>query len=128
MATEPQRKAAGSAQDFVKYLVVLAVGALGFVLTMLQSSQQRSCSVLVLALTSAVVLAASIFLGMLAYGTLVSQLYEDKIDLEGSPLTWQARGQWVLFFLGICLLGIAVVLRDVFGAQPSHVPFLPDWW
>jgi len=113
MADEQKRKALESAQEFVKYLVVLAVGALAFGLALLQPTPRNSIASLTLTVLSAVLLAISVFLGILAYGTLVSQLYNDEIDLESKALLWQSQGQWVLFFAGIVLLGVGLFLRDV---------------
>lgn len=114
MADQQKQKALQSAQEFTKYLVVLAVGALGFALAMLGPTPRDSILSITLVVISCLLLAISIFLGILAYGTLISQLDQDKIDLEGETLAPQSKGQWILFFAGILVLGVAVVVRDVF--------------
>ncbi len=131
LSTVPEdrkQKALESAQEFVKYLVVLSVGALGFVLAMLQPTTRDSTLSVALVTASAVLLAISVFLGILAYGTLISQLYNNEIDLENPYLSRQARWQWILFFAGIIALGAALFVRDVMQshqqggiADPSHL-------
>lgn len=115
MADELKQKALESAQEFVKYLVVLGIGALAFALAMLAPTPRNTTSSVTLVVVSCLLLAASVFLGILAYGTLISQLYNGNIDLEGKPLTWQTQGQWLLFFVGIVVLGVALFVRDVLG-------------
>jgi hypothetical protein len=113
MSNTHQQKAAEAAQDFVKYLVVLAVGALGFGLSQLSAMSQAMPLAKWLVVASAAMLAASVFFGILAHGTLVSQIYADKIDLEASPLSAYARTQWMLFFIGVLVLGVAVFITEM---------------
>lgn len=110
MSNAHQQQAAKAAQDFVKYLVVLAVGGLGFGLARLGAMSQAFPKWLIVA--SAALLAISVFFGILAHGTLVSQIYVDRIDLEASPLSAYARTQWVLFFAGVLALGFAVFVAE----------------
>lgn len=51
--------------------------------------------------------------GILAYGTLISQLYQGTIDIENKVLTPQTQRQWILFFGGIVVLGGAIFVRNV---------------
>lgn len=113
MANEQKQKALQSAQDFTKYLVVLAVGAIGFALTRLDPNPRDTATSITVVVLSCLLLAVSIFLGILAYGTLISQLDSDRIDLERNPLAWQAQGQWICFFVGVVFLGVGVFIRDV---------------
>jgi hypothetical protein len=112
LAGEHKQKALESAQEFVKYLVVLSTGVLGFALAMLPAVPQNTISFTTLLAISSILLAVSIFLGVLAYGTLVSQLYDDKIDFGSRRLTFQAQGQWILFFAGVVVLGAALFVRS----------------
>lgn len=113
MASDQSIKALESAQEFIKYLLVLATGALGFALTVLEPAKGNSAAALVLTVFAVLLLAISVFLGILAYGTLVMQLYNDRVNLVARRLAWQSQGQWVLFFAGVVLLGAGLFLRDV---------------
>jgi hypothetical protein len=128
MPEDRKEKALEAAQEFIRYLAVLGVGALGFALTGLSPTPRDSTLSLTLLVGSAALLAVSVFMGILAHGTLISQLYHGEIDLEDRYLSWQTRGQWVLFLAGIVALGIAIFVRDVVGRYhnlPVHVSTIP---
>lgn len=110
MADEHKQKAAEAAQEFVKYLVVLSVGGLGFALSRLGTVPGGMRLAKYLAVGSGAILSLSVFFGILAHGALVSQMYNNAIDLEGSPLAAYARTQWILFFAGIVVLGGAILV------------------
>jgi hypothetical protein len=112
MPSENGLEAAKSAQEFVKYLVVLAVGALGFSLASLTATPKCLWLVRGLTVVSSLLLALSVLCGILAYGTLISQIFEDKIDLDLSRLRWQSIPQWISFFLGVVIQGIAILIRE----------------
>lgn len=112
MADNHKLEAAKSGQEFVKYLVVLAVGALGFGLSRLSTMSHDFIFARWVILASAAALGISVLFGILAHGTLVSQIYADTIDLEAAPLPAQARIQWVLFFVGMVALGVAVFISE----------------
>jgi hypothetical protein len=121
MASENKLEAAKSAQDFVKYLLVLGVGALGFSLSSLSSTDKTLHAVRMLIMAAAGILAFSIFLGILAYGSIVSQIFYDQIDIEASPVRSQSIAQWVLFFVGIALLGFAIIARETYGGDAARL-------
>jgi hypothetical protein len=116
MTTQNLLEAAKSTQDFVKYLIVLGVGALGFSLTSLSSTDKTFHVVRMLIMVASGSLALSIFFGILAYGSIVSQIFNDKIDIEASPMKWQSIAQWISFFAGIVILGFAILFRETFSA------------
>ena len=122
MATPNQSDAAKSAQEFVKYLLVLGVGALGFALTSLTATQKDMHCIKFMIMIACGLLGISVFFGILAYGSLVSQVFRDAIDMEANPLRWQAIGQWLLFFAGIVVLGAAILLREHPGTTTTHSP------
>ena len=119
MVEDRKIKALEAAQEFIKYLAALAVGALGFALAGLTPTTRDSTLSVSLLIAAAVLLAGSVFMGILAHGASVSQLDDGQIDLEERHLAWPARGQWILFLAGIVILGAAIFVRDVIRA-PQH--------